>query len=71
MEYPTLITAGTGWLTSSEVTVYTPEEVVIHEAGHQWWYGIVGTNEFEHASMDEGLTTFTSGRALVQDYPDT
>ncbi len=58
MEYPTLITAGTKWLLPREVTYSGPEEVVIHEAGHQWWYGIVGNNEFEDAWLDEGINTF-------------
>lgn len=71
MEYPTLITAGTPWLVSSAVTLFTPEEVVIHEAGHQFFYGIVATNEFEDAWMDEGINTYVTARALVQDYPQT
>ena len=43
-----------------------PEGVTVHEAGHQFWYGIVATNEFEHAWMDEGLNTFATARALEQ-----
>lgn len=70
MEYPTLFTAGTQWLISRETTMSTPEEVTIHEAGHQFWYGIVGTNEFEHAWMDEGINTFATARAMHADYPD-
>ncbi|MGC4084984.1 MAG: M1 family metallopeptidase [Vicinamibacterales bacterium] len=70
MEYPTLFTAGTSWLISRHVTLSTPEEVTVHEAGHQFWYGIVGTNEFEHAWMDEGINTFATGRALAEDYPE-
>ena len=31
--------------------------------GHQFWYGIVATNEFEHAWMDEGFNTFSTARA--------
>ena len=62
MEYPTLLTAGTRWLAPSEVS--RPEGVTIHEAGHQFWYGVVGNNEFEHAWLDEGLNTFSSARAL-------
>ena len=27
-----------------------PEDVTVHEAGHQFWYGIVTTNELEDAS---------------------
>ena len=64
MEYPTLITGGTPWLTASAVTIATPEEVVIHETGHQFFYGIVGHNEFEDAWMDEGLNTYLTARAL-------
>jgi hypothetical protein len=40
--------------------------VTIHEAGHQFWHGIVGTNEFEHAWMDEGLTTFSTARVMEE-----
>ncbi len=69
MEYPTLFTGGTQWLVSRDVTFSTPEEVVVHEAGHQFWYGMVGSNEFEHAWMDEGINTFSTGRALAEDFP--
>jgi aminopeptidase N len=71
MEYPTLITAGTRLLLPREVTYSGPEEVVIHEAGHQWWYGIVGNNEFEDAWLDEGINTFATARAMDQEYPRT
>jgi hypothetical protein len=64
MEYPTLFTAGTRWLAPAGVT--TPEGVTVHEAGHQFWYGIVGTNEFEDAWMDEGFNTFSTARAIAQ-----
>ena len=62
MEYPTLFTAGARWLAPSDVS--QPEGVTIHEAGHQFWYGVVGNNEFEHAWLDEGLNTFSTARAL-------
>ena len=63
MEYPTLFTAGTRWFTPRDVT--TPEGVTVHEAGHQFWYGIVATNEFEHGWMDEGFNTFSTARAIA------
>ena len=66
MEYPTLFTAGTRWLAPSGVI--TPEGVTVHEAGHQFWYGIVGNNEFEDAWMDEGFNTFSTARAVAQVY---
>jgi hypothetical protein len=64
MEYPTLFTAGSRWLTPRRVA--EPEGVTVHENGHQFWYGIVATNEFEHAWMDEGLNTFSTARTLDQ-----
>lgn len=64
MEYPTLFTAGTRWIAPRHAG--DPEEVTIHEAGHQFWYGIVATNEFEHAWMDEGLNTFSTARVIQQ-----
>jgi hypothetical protein len=66
MEYPTLFTAGTRWLAPAHVT--TPEGVTVHEAGHQFWYGIVGNNEFEDAWMDEGFNTFSTARAVAHVY---
>ena len=60
MEYPTLFTAGTRWLAPRQSN--SPEAVTVHEAGHQFWYGIVGNNEFEHAWLDEGLNTFSEER---------
>jgi hypothetical protein len=64
MEYPTLFTAGTRWIAPRSVP--EPEEVVIHEAGHQFWYGMTATNEFDHAWMDEGIDTFATARTLEQ-----
>jgi hypothetical protein len=60
MEYPTLFTAGTRLLSPRQSN--DPEGVTVHEAGHQFWYGIVGNNEFEHAWLDEGLNTFSEQR---------
>jgi Peptidase family M1 domain len=64
MEYPTLFTAGTRWIAPRHVA--EPEDVTVHEAGHQFWYGVVATNEFENAWMDEGLNTFSTARTLDQ-----
>jgi hypothetical protein len=62
MEYPTLFTAGTRWLAPAQVAA--PEAVTIHEAGHQFWYGMVANNEFEDAWLDEGLNTFSTARVI-------
>lgn len=66
MEYPTLFTAGTRWLAPAGVT--TPEGVTIHECGHQFWYGLVGNNEFEDAWMDEGFNTYSTARTEEEAY---
>jgi len=66
MEYPTFFTGRARWIAPRDVTV--PEATTLHEAGHQFWYGIVGSNEFEHAWMDEGLTTFATARVIEQVY---
>jgi hypothetical protein len=67
MEYPTLFTAGTRW--SSPWGNSEPEAVTIHETGHQFFQGVVATNEFEHAWMDEGLTTYVTARVMDEVYP--
>ena len=66
MEYPTFFTAGADWLAPADVS--TPEGVTVHEAGHQFWYGVVGNNEFEHAWLDEGLNTFATARVLDETF---
>jgi len=68
MEYPTLITGGTRW--SSPARGLQPEAVTIHETAHQFWYGVVATNEVDHAWMDEGLATYATARAIAEAMPD-
>ena len=36
---------------------------IVHETAHQWWYGIVGLNQNEHAFLDEGLAEFSTAVA--------
>jgi hypothetical protein len=63
MEYPTIFTAGTRWLSPRGSN--DPEYVVLHEAGHQFWYGLVANNEVEFAWLDEGINEYSDSR--VQD----
>jgi hypothetical protein len=60
MEYPTLITIfadrhAPGYATGLE-------SVTIHEFGHQFFYGLLGSNEFEESWLDEGFTSYTDAR---------
>ena len=41
----------------------SPEGVTIHEAGHQFWYGLVANNEFEEAWLDEGFNSYMTSKA--------
>jgi hypothetical protein len=40
------------------------ELVTVHEYGHQYWYGMVGSNEFEESWLDEGLNDDSEHRAM-------
>jgi aminopeptidase N len=62
MEYPTFITGDSNWFMPEGL--HLPEVVVEHEFGHQYWYGMVATNEFEDAWMDEGINSYTEVKVL-------
>ena len=40
------------------------EAVTIHELGHQWFYGLVATNEHAHPFLDEGLNSYAEVDAM-------
>jgi Peptidase family M1 domain len=61
MEYPTLFTGDTSWYEPTHLTEITAE----HEFGHQYWYGMVATNEFEDAWLDEGINSYTEAKVLA------
>ena len=46
------------------------EDTVVHETGHQWFYGIVATNEFEDAWMDEGINQYANARVMAEEFAD-
>lgn len=64
MEYPTLITTDTIGLMPDALKL--PEIVTVHEFGHEYWYGIVGTDEFREAWLDEGVNSFFEGEILSE-----
>jgi hypothetical protein len=66
MEYPTLFTSITmSWMPKG---VRLPEMITIHEFGHGYWYGIVGSNEFEEAWLDEGINSYSEVKAMSKYY---
>ena len=62
MEYPTFITGETAWWIPNGL--HAVELVLEHEFGHQYWYGMVATNEFEDAWMDEGINSYSEVKVL-------
>ncbi len=66
MEYPTLITGGTQVFPIDKPG--SPEGVIIHEFGHNFWYGLVANNEFEEAWLDEGINSYSDGKVMAEAY---
>ena len=67
MEYPTLITCGAVWGLGKWMRY--PELVTIHEFVHQYFQGMLASNEFENSWMDEGFTQYLEGRIMNAYYP--
>ena len=66
MEYPTLITVGTAWWMPAGLRL--PEFVTVHEFGHQYWYGMLASNEFEEAWLDEGVNSWMESSIMDAAY---
>jgi len=63
MEYPTLITTGGPWY--GPPGIFEVEITALHEFGHQYFYGLVGSNELEWPFLDEGLNSYAEGLAMA------
>lgn len=63
MEYP-MITL----ITSPDANEERLDAVITHEVGHNWFYGILGSNERDHAWMDEGVNTYFQFRYEAEKY---
>lgn len=62
MEYPTFIT--TGGDPRTPAFARSIEAVTIHEFGHQYFYGLLASNEHASPFLDEGLNSFAEIDAL-------
>lgn len=63
MEYPNITVIG------ESRTPFLLEMVIMHEVGHNWFYGILGSNEREHPWLDEGINSFNESRYIRTKYP--
>ena len=62
MEYPMLTAIG------NYGDPFELEVTLVHEVGHSWFYGILGSNERYHPWMDEGINNFFETRYIYTHY---
>ncbi|GAA4333431.1 M1 family metallopeptidase [Flaviaesturariibacter amylovorans] len=62
MEYPTIAVIDPS-LRGNEL-----DATIAHEIGHNWFQGILASNERDHPWMDEGFNTFYENRYFEQKY---
>lgn len=55
MEYPTITNVTT-----------IERQVIVHELGHNWFYGILGTNERKYPWMDESINNYYEARSTYE-----
>ena len=65
MEYPNITVIG------SVETARSLETVIVHEVGHNWFFGILGSNERRYPWMDEGINSFNEYRYIKTKYPSS
>ena len=63
MEYPNITVIG------QMGNSFLLEQVIMHEVGHNWFYGILASNERQHPWMDEGMNSFHELRYMRKKYP--
>lgn len=61
------LSAGSG-MEYPMVTVTQPDAIV-HEVGHNWFYGILGSNERDFPWMDEGVNSYEENRVASRNNP--
>lgn len=62
MEYPMITVIGAAGYDAGL------DNVIAHEVGHNWFYGILGSNERDHPWMDEGLNSYLDSRYMTTYY---
>ncbi len=64
MEYPNITVIG------NAVNDFMLDVVITHEVGHNWFYGMLGSNERVHPWMDEGINSYNELRYVETKYPN-
>jgi hypothetical protein len=65
MEYPTFFTASSYEnVDPGTIARFGLDFVTVHEFGHGYFYGLLGSNEFEEPMLDEGLNEYWNQRMM-------
>ncbi len=64
MEYPNITVIG------DVSTAFDLDITIAHEVGHNWFYGILGSNERDFPGLDEGVNSFYEMRYMQAKYPN-
>ncbi len=67
MEYPTLVTTG-GDNVLMRPGIRVPEFVTVHEIGHNWFQGMLASNEAREAWLDEGVNEWADALVMARLY---
>ncbi len=67
MEYPTLVTTA-GDSVFLRPGVRLPEYVTVHEVGHNWFQGMLASNEAQEAWIDEGVNEWADAHVMADLY---
>ena len=67
MEYPTLVTTS-GDTVLARPGIRLPEYTTIHEVGHNWFQGMLASNEPEEPWLDEGVNEWADAVVMAELY---
>ncbi len=62
MEYPMITVIG------NSGNARSLDDVITHEVGHNWFYGLLASNERDHPWMDEGMNSYYEYRYMRKYY---
>lgn len=68
MEYPTLVTTGASQR-GRFLGVRRIESIALHELAHQWFQGMIASDERRYPMLDEGLATYAELDAMEAMWP--
>lgn len=62
VEFPGLVYIGSDFYSQASEAQMPGflEFIVVHEIAHQWFYGVIGNNQYQHAFIDESMANYLS-----------